>query len=61
VEVVIVVLQVVQEQVGDLLHVSPAIGVLIVAVGVALTLLSALFAAWQPTRLPPLVVLNENA
>jgi len=60
VELFILVVQVVQETAGQILHVDLLTGLTIVAVTIALCLLTVLAAAWRPTQVRPLVVLNRN-
>jgi putative ABC transport system permease protein len=56
----IYVLSFIQEQTADLLLLSPGLGGLILGLSVGLTLLAALAAAWGPTSIQPVVVLNEQ-
>ena len=60
VELFVVVLQKVQEMAGELLHVDALVAVAIVAITLGLTLLTVLIAAWRPTRVRPLAILNRN-
>jgi len=60
VELFIVVMQVVQETAGQLLHMDLLTGLAIIATAMGLTLLTVLIAAWGPTRVRPLVILNRN-
>jgi hypothetical protein len=60
VELFVVVVQVVQETAGELLHVDLLTGLSIVALSTGLTLLTVLIAAWAPTKVRPLATLNRN-
>ena len=60
VEALVLALRFIEEEAGELLHIDLATGSLIVLVGAGLTILTALAAAWQPTRVRPLVVLNRK-
>jgi putative ABC transport system permease protein len=60
VELLVVVLQYVEQTAGELLHVDPATGTLIVLVGVGLAVLTVLWVAWRPTQVRPLAALNRN-
>ncbi len=60
VELFVLVVQFVEKEVGDLLHVDLATGSLIVLVGAGITVLTALIAASKPTRLRPIEVLNRK-
>jgi hypothetical protein len=60
VELFILVVQFVQQDVGELLHVDLATGSLILLVGAGLTMLTALASASKPTQVRPLEVLNRR-
>ena len=60
VELFIVVMQVVQETAGELLHMDLLTGLAIIATTMGLTLLTVLITTWGPTRVRPLVILNRN-
>jgi ABC-type antimicrobial peptide transport system permease subunit len=60
VEVLIIVVQLVQEEAGELLNVDALNGFLILLIGTGLTLITALVAAWRPAQVRPLVMFNDR-
>lgn len=60
VELFVLGVQYVQVSAGKLLHVDGSTAILILLTGIGITLLAALGAAWRPTGLRPLVVLNRE-
>jgi superfamily II DNA or RNA helicase len=60
VQIAIALITLTQAAAADVLWMAPTTALVVLAVGVGLTLVTALLAAWGPTRVRPLAVLNAR-